>query len=161
MKTAFFDVDTQLDFVYPSGALYVPGAGPILPAVSRLNRHAAAHGIPLISTMDAHAEDDIEFRTWPHHCVASSLGQRKAEADCWLTDGVVLPNRPGPVAISGDRQIVIEKQSVKVFDSDTLSPVLDHVGSRPVRALRRGNQEILPSSGPPALSSAYAASAST
>ncbi len=128
MKTAFFDVDTQLDFVYPSGALYVPGAEPILPAVARLNRHAAAHGIPLISTMDAHAEDDIEFRTWPHHCVAGSLGQRKAEAT--LVDGrVVLPNRPGPVAISGARQIVIEKQTVKVFDAVTLAPVLDHVGA--------------------------------
>ena len=26
MKTVFFDVDTQLDFVFPAGALYVPGA---------------------------------------------------------------------------------------------------------------------------------------
>jgi hypothetical protein len=25
MKTVFFDVDTQIDFLYPAGALYVPG----------------------------------------------------------------------------------------------------------------------------------------
>ena len=41
MNTAFFDVDTQLDFVLPAGALYVPGAESILPAVVRLNRWAA------------------------------------------------------------------------------------------------------------------------
>ena len=26
MKTVFFDIDTQIDFVFPAGALYVPGA---------------------------------------------------------------------------------------------------------------------------------------
>ena len=26
MKTVYVDVDTQLDFLYPAGALYVPGA---------------------------------------------------------------------------------------------------------------------------------------
>src|SRR5471032_939182 len=26
MKNAFFDIDSQLDFLYPAGALYVPGA---------------------------------------------------------------------------------------------------------------------------------------
>ena len=31
MKTVFFDIDTQIDFVYPAGALYVPGAEHILP----------------------------------------------------------------------------------------------------------------------------------
>ena len=41
MKTVFFDVDTQLDFLYPAGALYVPGAERIVPAIARLNRFAA------------------------------------------------------------------------------------------------------------------------
>src|SRR5271154_3596964 len=65
MKTVFFDIDTQIDFVYPAGALYVPGAEHILPVVGQLNRHAPA----LISTMDAHSEDDPEFQVFPHHCV--------------------------------------------------------------------------------------------
>ena len=55
MKTVFFDIDSQLDFLYPAGALYVPGAERIVPAIARLNRFAAAHGIPVISTTDAHA----------------------------------------------------------------------------------------------------------
>ena len=38
--TLFFDIDTQIDFVYPAGALYVPGAEHILPVVAELNRRA-------------------------------------------------------------------------------------------------------------------------
>ena len=30
MRTVFFDVDTQIDFMFPSGALYVPGAEQIV-----------------------------------------------------------------------------------------------------------------------------------
>lgn len=77
MRTLFLDVDTQLDFLYPAGALYVPGAEHIVGAVAALNRHAATHGIPLLSTVDAHAENDPEFRHWPPHCVSGTLGQRK------------------------------------------------------------------------------------
>ena len=41
MKTVYFDVDTQLDFVYPSGALYVPGAEQIVDRIVHLNQQAA------------------------------------------------------------------------------------------------------------------------
>jgi nicotinamidase/pyrazinamidase len=36
--TVFFDVDTQLDFLYPAGALHVPGAESIVPQVAALIR---------------------------------------------------------------------------------------------------------------------------
>jgi len=74
MKTVFFDIDSQLDFLYPAGALYVPNAERIVPAIARLNRFAAAHGMPVVSTTDAHAENDPEFSVWPPHCVAGSPG---------------------------------------------------------------------------------------
>src|SRR5947209_7967847 len=80
VKTVFFDVDTQLDFMYPSGALYVPGAEKIVDQIATLNRSAGAQGIPLVSTMDAHTESDVEFQAWPPHCVAGCLGQHKPEA---------------------------------------------------------------------------------
>ena len=70
----------------------MPGAERIVPAIARLNRFAAAHGIPVVSTTDAHAEDDPEFAAWPPHCVAGTLGQRKAEATL-LDRRVVVPNR--------------------------------------------------------------------
>ena len=114
MSTLFFDIDSQLDFLYPSGALYVPGAERIVPAIARLNRYASERGIPVISTTDAHAEDDVEFRQWPHHCVAATLGQRKAE-ETLLAQRVVIPNRDCELSLEGARQIVIEKQTVDVF----------------------------------------------
>jgi len=47
MRNVFFDIDTQLDFVTPAGALYAPGAERIIAAVAQLNRHAGASGIVL------------------------------------------------------------------------------------------------------------------
>ena len=50
MKTVFFDIDTQLDFMYPAGALYVPGAEKIVDQIAALNRFAGAEGIPLVAS---------------------------------------------------------------------------------------------------------------
>ena len=102
MKTVFFDIDTQIDFVYPAGALYVPGAERILPVVGELNRRAPV----LISSMDAHTEDDPEFATYPHHCVAGTAGQRK------------------PAITLRDGQVIIEKQKLDCFSSPHLEPLL-------------------------------------
>ena len=44
MTTVFFDVDTQLDFMFPSGALYVPGAETIVERVAALNRDSVGSG---------------------------------------------------------------------------------------------------------------------
>ncbi len=41
MKTVFFDIDTQIDFLYPAGSLYAPGAEAIVDRVAALNRFAA------------------------------------------------------------------------------------------------------------------------
>jgi nicotinamidase/pyrazinamidase len=108
MNTAFFDIDTQIDFVFPAGALYVPGAEAALPQVARLNRHARERGIPLISTADAHAENDPEFAEWPPHCVAGTLGQRKPD---WTLVG----------------QIVLNKQSVNCFTIPELPALLEQL----------------------------------
>ena len=123
MKTVFFDIDTQLDFLYPAGALYVPGAERVAPAIASLNRYAAAHGIPVVSTMDAHSENDPEFQTWPPHCIAGTTGQHKAEATL-LERRVVVPNRPCMLALEGAQQIVVEKQNVDVFTVANLVRVL-------------------------------------
>jgi nicotinamidase/pyrazinamidase len=124
MKTVFVDVDTQLDFLYPAGALYVPGAERIVPAVEGLNRYAAANGIPVLSTTDAHSEDDPEFRDWPPHCVAGTVGQHKPAATL-LERRVVVPNRDGAVSIAAAQQIVLEKQTIDVFQTRSIRSVLE------------------------------------
>jgi nicotinamidase/pyrazinamidase len=124
VSTIFFDIDTQLDFVCPSGALYVPGAERIVPAVARLNRYAAAHGVVVVSTVDAHSENDVEFRDWPPHCVAGALGQHKAGVTL-LDRRVVVPNRPCPLDFGGAQQIILEKQNVDAFTVPNLLRILE------------------------------------
>jgi len=110
MKTVFVDVDTQIDFLFPAGALHVPGAERLLPAIARLNQFAAAQGIPLISTADAHSEDDPEFRQWPPHCVAGTTGQLKPRE-----------------TLVGAGQTIVEKQALDVFTNPDFSVLLDRL----------------------------------
>jgi nicotinamidase/pyrazinamidase len=121
MKTVFFDVDTQLDFLYPAGALYVPGAETIVKTLTGLTNFAAANQIQVVSTVDAHSEDDPEFKTWKPHCVAGTAGQHKA-AGTLLSDRVVLGK---PEAGRDARQIMVEKQTIDCFSNPNLSPLLE------------------------------------
>ncbi len=106
MKTLYLDVDTQMDFVFPAGALYVPGAERLLPRIASRNREALERGHVLVATMDAHSENDVEFQQWPPHCVAGSLGQRKPEI----------------TLVSGMR--VITKQTTNVFSNPAFAELL-------------------------------------
>lgn len=117
MKTVFFDVDTQIDFVYPAGALYVPGAEEILPIVAELNRRAPV----VISTTDAHTEDDPEFQTYPHHCVIGTNGQHKPAIT--LVEPRVKLAADMPLA----RQIILEKQKLDCFTNPQLEPLLERL----------------------------------
>jgi nicotinamidase/pyrazinamidase len=124
MRTVFFDVDTQIDFLYPAGALYVPGAERIVPNVARLNRHAAGRGIFVVSSMDAHAEDDAEFNDWPPHCVAGTAGQQKPQ-DTLLERRIVIPSSRCEVKLDGAQQALLEKQALDCFTNANL-PYLLH-----------------------------------
>ena len=128
MKTVFCDIDTQMDFVYPAGALYVPGAERILPNVARLNRFAAENEFVLISTTDAHAENDPEFRHWPPHCVAGTFGQRKPEATL-LPHRVVISSRPGDTVAPAGAQILLEKRELDCFSNPNLNRILEQLGA--------------------------------
>jgi nicotinamidase/pyrazinamidase len=114
MKTVFFDIDTQIDFLYPAGALYVPGAEQIVPVVAELNRRAPL----VISTMCTHSEDDPEFQLYPHHCVAGTVGQQKP-AITLREKRATLPARA-----EGVEQLILEKQQLDCFSNPHLKPLL-------------------------------------
>jgi nicotinamidase/pyrazinamidase len=128
MSTVFFDVDTQIDFLYPGGALYMPFAERIVSNIVALNRYAASKSIPVVSTMDAHTENDPEFRVWPPHCVAGTAGQQKPAATL-LEKRVVIPMRPGLPDISSAQQMIIEKQSLDCFTNPNLELLLHRLGA--------------------------------
>jgi nicotinamidase/pyrazinamidase len=112
VKTVFFDIDTQIDFLYPAGALYVPGAERIIPAVAELNRSAPL----VISTMCAHSEDDPEFKIYPHHCVMCTVGQSKPAA-------TVLQRSDAA------RQVFLDKQELDCFSNLRLPLMLREFGA--------------------------------
>ncbi len=119
MKTVFFDIDTQIDFMYPAGALYVLGAERILGTVAKLNHRAPV----LISTQCAHSEDDPEFRLYPHHCVSGTVGQQKPAAT--LREKRVM--LPGPA--HGAHQLILEKQELDCFSNPHLAPLLQELNA--------------------------------
>ena len=129
MKTVFFDVDTQLDFLYPAGALAAPGAEMIVKELRELTRVAASRQIQIISTVDAHSEDDPEFKIWKPHCVVGTTGQQKASATL-LPQQFILISAPGALdaARSGAHdaaQIIVEKQKIDCFTNPNLRGLLD------------------------------------
>ena len=106
---AFFDIDTQIDFVFPAGALYGARAERVVPVVAALNRFAATHGIPVISSMCAHPEDAAEFRVWPPHCVVGTAGQKK----------------PAATLVAEAQQIIVEKNDLDLFSNPTVPGLLE------------------------------------
>lgn len=83
------DVDTQHDFVDPSGALYVPGEEGVDDAIAMLLQEAEVHGSPILGSVDSHAYDAWEFEgnggPFPPHCVKGTPG--------WLRVHPQLPAR--------------------------------------------------------------------
>jgi nicotinamidase/pyrazinamidase len=116
----FFDVDTQRDFMLPSGALYVPGAERLIPKLRRIFEFARANDVTVLSSVDAHTENDPEFKQFPRHCVKGTEGQRKLE-ETLLPHAIVLENKPIDRNLMDlmkkYRQVVIEKQTLNVFDN--------------------------------------------
>jgi nicotinamidase/pyrazinamidase len=89
----------------------VPGAENIVGNLTKLTRYAAQKGYPIIATMDAHSEDDPEFKVWKPHCVVGTTGQQKCA---------------GTIAA---QQTVIEKQKLDCFSNPKLRPLLKELAA--------------------------------
>jgi nicotinamidase/pyrazinamidase len=76
----FVDIDTQHDFLDPTGALYVAGSTEILPNLRRLTLFAVDHKIPILATACFHQPDDPELGIFPPHCLAHTPGQARVAA---------------------------------------------------------------------------------
>ncbi|MGH1348225.1 MAG: cysteine hydrolase family protein [Nannocystales bacterium] len=83
------DVDTQHDFVDPSGALHVPAEEGVPDAIAMLLQEAEVEGIPILGSVDSHAYDAWEFEAnggpFPAHCIKGTPG--------WLRVHPQLPAR--------------------------------------------------------------------
>lgn len=126
VKAILWEVDVQADFMLPGGKLYVPGAEKIIPNINRLVDQARLGRALLISSADAHQPDDLEFQQWPPHCLKGTPGADlipEARAPRVL----VIPNQRDfafPEDLSACQQILLEKDTLNVFDNPNTGAVL-------------------------------------
>jgi len=118
-KTIFWEVDAQRDFLYPGGALYVPGAEAILQNLDRLVEAARRGWVFLVSSADAHHPGDPELTEWPPHCLAGTPGA-EIVAEGQAGRRLVIPNRAEfvlPVDLASYQQVTLEKNTLDVFEN--------------------------------------------
>lgn len=130
-KIVFWEVDVQFDFMLPGGKLYVPGAEKIIPNIERLVNAAVNRGALLVSSGDYHPEGDPEFQTFPPHCLRETPGARiipegLARNFCTMPNdaSLELPNH-----ILSFPQVIIEKQTLDIFDNPHASALVERLGS--------------------------------
>jgi len=128
----FWEVDVQRDFVLPGGNLYVPGAEKLLPNIRRLTDAARQNRVFLVSHGDFHTPNDPEFKIFPPHCVKGTAGAELVPEA--LTEKVVrVPNDPDakiPDDLSKYQQIVLEKQTLSIFESGHADELVRKLGDR-------------------------------
>ena len=127
----FWEVDVQADFMLPGGKLYIPGAEKLLPNIRRLT-DAARHGeVFLVSHGDFHSANDPEFKQFPPHCVKGTAGAEllsEALADSWVrVENDV--NAELPEDLSQYQQIILEKQTLDIFDTYHADDVVERLGT--------------------------------
>jgi len=128
-----WEVDVQRDFMLPGGKLYAPGAEKLLPNIRRLT-DAARHGqVFLVSSGDFHPADDPEFQQFPPHCVKGTPGaDLLPEA---LAEKVVRVENTFSAKVPADlsryQQIILEKQTLDVFQTRHADELIARLGTGP------------------------------
>jgi nicotinamidase/pyrazinamidase len=129
-ENVLWEVDTQVDFMLPGGKLYVPGAEKLLPNIRRLTDLARQDRIFLVSHGCFHIPDDPEFARFPAHCVKGTPGAEFVPEA--LTSRVVrVANEPSgkiPDDLFSYQQILLEKQTLDIFESRHIETLLQRLG---------------------------------
>src|SRR5437870_6604205 len=130
MKRILWDVDTQVDFMEPSGKLYVPDAKEIAPALEQLVDAARAARIVHVASADDHELTDDEISdapdlrsTYPPHCLRGTRGARKIP-ETEQEDPVPITLEPLPERYLDGREFLLLKKSFDVFTNPNTDRLL-------------------------------------
>jgi nicotinamidase/pyrazinamidase len=135
-QTIFWDVDTQFDFMQPTGKLYVPGAETIIDKVSAVRKFAFDNGCSMIADIDWHSLDNEEIsaspdfkKTFPPHCMAGEPGSERVGYLGNVPIGYVetdkMPDNSLKKLVDKDQfHIVIKKESIDAFDNPNTDRLL-------------------------------------
>lgn len=126
----FWNVDTQIDFIEPTGKLYVEGAEKLKPVLKNITEYAALNRIRVINTCDFHLINSQELSqhpdfvtSFPEHCMAGTSGaefisETRPELPAivdWMTHLAILPQLANAHQY---RNIVIRKDAFDVFEGN-------------------------------------------
>jgi len=129
----FWEVDVQADFMLPGGKLYVPGAEKLLPNIRKLTDAARRDEVFLVSHGCFHSPDDPEFEQFPPHCLKGTPGSEFVP-EALAKKFARIENRPTeklPDDLSRYQQIVLEKQTLDIFESHHADALVERLGSSP------------------------------
>jgi nicotinamidase/pyrazinamidase len=136
VRRILWDVDTQVDFVEPSGKLHVPGAAELRPVLERLVDAGRAGKLVHVASADDHELTDPEIsdspdlrNTYPPHCLRGTRGAEKI-LETKQRDPLPLslvPYPPGlvPGLVAGRRELLLLKKNFDVFTNPNTEPLLD------------------------------------
>ena len=129
-RTIFWEVDTQADFMLPGGKLYVTGAEKIIPNIKRLVDVARQGNVLLVSDACRHSKDDPEFQTFPPHCIRGTTGARIIPEGLAQTFYTIANDEicKLPQNLLSYQQLILEKQTLDVFDNPHASAIVDRLG---------------------------------
>ena len=126
-----WDVDTQVDFMEPSGKLYVPGANDVAPAMERLVDAARAAGLVHVASADDHELTDPEISdapdyatTYPPHCLRGTQGAEKIP-ETRQADPVPLALTEVPEKWLRGREFLLLKKHFDVFTNPNADRLLE------------------------------------
>ena len=122
-------VDTQADFMFPGGKLYIPGAEKLLPNIRKLTDTAREGRVFMVSHGCYHSENDPEFRMFPPHCIQGTPGSDFVTHA--MTGKVArVPNDSAcalPQDLSSYQQVLLEKQTLDIFESRHAASLLQRL----------------------------------
>lgn len=128
----FWEVDVQNDFMLPGGKLYVKGAEKLLPNIRRLTDAARQEKVFLVSHGCFHPKGDPEFATFGEHCVKGTAGAEFVPEA--LAEKIArVPNEATaklPDDLSPYQQILLEKQTLNIFESRHADALVRRLGSQ-------------------------------
>jgi len=111
----------------------VPGAEKLLPNIRKLTDAARRDEVFLVSHGCFHPANDPEFRQFPPHCLKGTPGAEfvpEALADR-LTRIENRPTEKLPEDLANYQQIVLEKQTLDIFESHHADALVERLGSSP------------------------------
>jgi nicotinamidase/pyrazinamidase len=128
-----WSVDIQKDFMLPGGKLYVPGAEKLLGKINELTDVARRNEALLVSHGCFHPPDDPEFKQFPPHCLKGTEGAEFVP-EAMTRNFVRVENHPSrklPDDLSRYQQIVLEKQTLDIFETHHAHSLVERLGTHP------------------------------